>query len=131
MCLSVKICLDFARVFSFWICLCKIINKLIIMNTFYVKAHDRLAELERESLAQLAALESALGMAREERDAAAESKRAVEEEVATLRRVVNDQKRESRSRQSILEEKIQELISRGAQPDLSNNLGLNNLYFNL
>lgn len=63
-------------------------------------------------------------MARAERDAAAESKRTVEEEVATLRRVVNDQKRESQSRQFMLEEKIQELISRGAQPDLSNNLGL-------
>lgn len=61
-------------------------------------------------------------MARAERDAAAESKRVVEEEVATLRRVVNDQKRESQSRQSMLEEKIQELISRGAQPDLSNKL---------
>lgn len=89
-------------------------------NNFYFKAHDRLTELERESLAQLASLEGALGMARAERDAAAESKRAVEEEVATLRRVVNDQKRESQSRQSMLEEKIQELISRGAQPDLSN-----------
>lgn len=75
-------------------------------------------------MAQLAALESALGMARAERDAAAESKRTVEEEVATLRRVVNDQKRESQSRQFMLEEKIQELISRGAQPDLSNNSNL-------
>lgn len=90
----------------------------------FIQAHDRLAELERESLAQLAALESSLGMARAERDAAAESKRTVEEEVATLRRVVNDQKRESQSRQFMLEEKIQELISRGAQPDLSNNLYL-------
>lgn len=59
-------------------------------------------------------------MARSERDAAAESKRVVEEEVATLRRVVNDQKQESQSRQSMLEEKIQELILRGAQPELSN-----------
>lgn len=76
--------------------------------------------MERESLAQVATLESALGMVRAERDAAAESKRVVEEEVATLRRVVNDQKQESQSRQSMLEEKIQELISRGAPPDLSN-----------
>lgn len=78
-------------------------------------------------MAQLAQLESALGMARQERDAAAESKRVVEEEVATLRRVVNDQKQESQSRQSMLEGKIQELISRGAQPDLSKNCV--NVYF--
>jgi len=68
-------------------------------------------------------------MARAERDAAAESKRVVEEEVATLRRVVNHQKQESQSRQSMLEEKIQELILRGGQPDLSNNYDLPNLCF--
>lgn len=68
-------------------------------------------------------------MARAERDAAAESKRVVEEEVATLRRVVNDQKQESQSRQSMLEEKIQELISRGTHPDLGNNYDLLNLCF--
>lgn len=61
-------------------------------------------------------------MARAERDAVAEGKRVVEEEVATLRRVVNDHKQESQSRQSMLEEKIQELISRGAPPDLSNKI---------
>jgi len=68
-------------------------------------------------------------MARQERDAAAESKRVIEEEVTTLRRVVNDQKQESQSRQSMLEGKIQELISRGAQPDLSKNLLYVNLIF--
>ncbi|XP_050546800.1 formin-like protein [Daktulosphaira vitifoliae] len=101
------------------------LEKVETLEDELAHAHDRLGELERESLAQLAALESALGMARAERDAAAESKRAVEEEVATLRRVVNDQKRESQSRQSMLEEKIQELISRGgAHPDLSSSSGI-------
>lgn len=76
------------------------------------RAHERLAELERESLAQLAALESALGAARQERDEAAEGRRVIEEEVQTLRRVVNNQQRESQTRQSLLEEKIQELIAR-------------------
>ncbi|KAI5710086.1 hypothetical protein M8J75_005541 [Diaphorina citri] len=75
-------------------------------------AHERLAEFERESMAQLSALESALGAARAERDEAAQCKRAFEEEVATLRRVVNETQQESQSRQSMLEEKIQELISR-------------------
>lgn len=69
-------------------------------------------------------------MIRAERDAELESKRVVEEEVATLRRIVNDQKKESQSRQSMLEEKIQELISQGAQPEISNNLALVQLYFN-
>ncbi|KAI5752251.1 hypothetical protein M8J77_015180 [Diaphorina citri] len=63
-------------------------------------------------MAQLSALESALGAARAERDEAAQCKRAFEEEVATLRRVVNETQQESQSRQSMLEEKIQELISR-------------------
>ncbi|KAL1137587.1 hypothetical protein AAG570_009286 [Ranatra chinensis] len=74
-------------------------------------AHDRLAELESESLNQLAALEGALVEARSERDELLEGRRRVEEEVATLRRVVNDQRAESASRQSLLEDKIQELIS--------------------
>lgn len=78
----------------------------------FIQAHDRLTELERESLAQLATLESALGAARAERDELAESKRQIEEEVANLRRLVDDQKQESQNRQSMLEEKIQELIKR-------------------
>lgn len=76
------------------------------------QAHDRLTELEHESLAQLAALESALSTARAEREEALDSKRAIEEEVAHLRRLVDDQKQESQSKQSLLEEKIQELIQR-------------------
>uniref|UniRef100_A0A1B6DWK9 Formin-like protein n=1 Tax=Clastoptera arizonana TaxID=38151 RepID=A0A1B6DWK9_9HEMI len=75
-------------------------------------AHDRLVEVERESLAQLATLESALGEARAELDQKNEEHKRVEEEVQTLRRVVNDQKQESQSRLSMLEEKIQELKSR-------------------
>lgn len=60
----------------------------------------------------MANLESALGAARVERDEIVESKRIIEEEVAKLRRLVDDQKQESQSRQSMLEEKIQELIKR-------------------
>lgn len=63
-------------------------------------------------MAQLAALEGALGAAKSERDEILENKRIIEEEVANLRRLVDDQKQESQSRQSMLEEKIQELIKR-------------------
>lgn len=58
-----------------------------------------------------------------------EVRRRVEEEVATLRRVVNDQQQESQSRQSMLEEKIQELITRTLPRDSSkwkDNLSLSN-----
>lgn len=82
-------------------------------------AHERLGELERESLAQLTALESALGTARAERDEATQCKRAFEEEVATLRRVVNETQQESQCRQSMLEDKIQELITRTLPRDSS------------
>ena len=63
-------------------------------------------------MAQLATLEGALSTTRAERDDLAESKRQIEEEVANLRRLVDDQKQESQSRQSMLEEKIKELIER-------------------
>ncbi|XKL66225.1 hypothetical protein PGB90_009645 [Kerria lacca] len=88
------------------------LEKVAELEDELAQAHDRLAELERESLAQLANLESALGAARVERDEIVESKRIIEEEVAKLRRLVDDQKQESQSRQSMLEEKIQELIKR-------------------
>ncbi|XP_075237526.1 formin-like protein [Lycorma delicatula] len=89
-------------------------------------AHDRLSELERESLAQIANLESALTQARGERDELLEGRRRIEEEVATLRRTVNDQQQQSQSRQSMLEEKIQQLISRTGQPltDLNSSSGV-------
>ncbi|KAK7600967.1 hypothetical protein V9T40_008408 [Parthenolecanium corni] len=88
------------------------LEKVAELEDELAQAHDRLAELERESLAQLASLESALGAARSERDEILENKRIIEEEVANLRRLVDDQKQESQSRQSMLEEKIQELIKR-------------------
>lgn len=85
-----------------------------------LQAHDRLSSLERESLSQLAALESALGVARTELEEVLEGRRQVEEEVQTLRRVVSSQQKESQNRQSLLEDKIQELISR-TSPDSGNN----------
>ncbi|XP_066998237.1 formin-like protein [Anabrus simplex] len=72
-------------------------------------AHDRLAELERESLAKLAELETELGAVRAERDALMEDRRQVDEEVNTLRRAVMQQQQESQNRQSMLESKIMEL----------------------
>ena len=74
-----------------------------------LEAHERLAELEGESLAKLAQLETELGAVRAERDELLEGRRQVDEEVSTLRRAVMQQQQESQNRQSLLENKIMEL----------------------
>ncbi|XP_046745239.1 formin-like protein [Diprion similis] len=68
-------------------------------------AHDRMAELERESLAKLADLETELGATKIEYSDAVEARRIAEEELAALRR----QRQDSARRQSVLENKIIEL----------------------
>ncbi|XP_048508614.1 formin-like protein isoform X2 [Athalia rosae] len=68
-------------------------------------AHDRMAELERESLAKLADLETELGATKIEYSDAVEARRLAEEELAALRR----QRQDSARRQSVLENKIIEL----------------------
>lgn len=69
------------------------------------QAHDRMAELERESLAKLAELETELGATKVEYSEALEARRLVEEELAALKR----QRQDSARRQSVLENKIIEL----------------------
>ncbi|XP_066588389.1 formin-like protein isoform X2 [Prorops nasuta] len=68
-------------------------------------AHDRMAELERESLAKLAELETELGALKVEYADALESRRLIEEELRALKQ----QKQDSARRQSVLENKIIEL----------------------
>ncbi|KYN44580.1 hypothetical protein ALC56_01023 [Trachymyrmex septentrionalis] len=68
-------------------------------------AHDRMAELERESLAKLAELETELGAIKMDYAEALETRRSVEEELAALKR----QRQDSARRQSVLENKIIEL----------------------
>ena len=69
------------------------------------QAHDRMAELERESLAKLAELETELGALKVEYADAIEARRLAEEELTALKR----QKQDSARRQSVLENKIIEL----------------------
>lgn len=64
-----------------------------------------MTELERESLAKLAELETELGALKVEFTDLLESRRQVEEELAALKR----QKQDSARRQSVLENKIMEL----------------------
>lgn len=66
-----------------------------------------MAELERESLAKLAELETELGALKVEYADALEARRLVEEELAALKR----QRQDSARRQSVLENKIIELES--------------------
>lgn len=64
-----------------------------------------MAELERESLAKLAELETELQSIKTDYTEAIEARRKVEEDLAALKR----QKQDSAKRQSVLESKIMEL----------------------
>lgn len=64
-----------------------------------------MTELERESLAKLAELETELGTLKIEYTDLLESRRQIEEELVALKR----QKQDSARRQSVLENKIMEL----------------------
>ncbi|KAK9303760.1 hypothetical protein QLX08_004639 [Tetragonisca angustula] len=85
-------------------------------------AHDRMAELERESLAKLAELETELGALKVEYADAVEARRLAEEELTALKR----QKQDSARRQSVLENKIIELetltgtLTKGSSGNLRN-----------
>ena len=70
-----------------------------------LQAHDRMTELERESLAKLAKLETELGAIKTEYAEALDVRKLFEEELAALKR----QKQDSARRQSVLENKILEL----------------------
>ncbi|XP_034249251.1 formin-like protein [Thrips palmi] len=65
-------------------------------------AHDRLAASERECLCKLASLESELVQLRSERD-------EISAELQTLRRTAQQHQQDAHNRQSLLENKIQEL----------------------
>lgn len=64
-----------------------------------------MAEVERESLAKLAELETDFGALKVEHNEAVEARRIVEEELTAL----NRQRQDSARRQSVLESKIIEL----------------------
>lgn len=67
-----------------------------------LQAHDRLAASERECLCKLASLESELVQLRSERD-------EISTELQTLRRTAQQHQQDAHNRQSLLENKIQEL----------------------
>ncbi|KAJ3654739.1 hypothetical protein Zmor_013908 [Zophobas morio] len=73
--------------------------------------HERIQDVEHQALEKIAFLETELVQIRQERDELAEFKRHADEEVSTLRRVVQHHEQESKNRQSMFESKIAELES--------------------
>ncbi|KAJ8952122.1 hypothetical protein NQ318_018458 [Aromia moschata] len=71
--------------------------------------HERLQDTEHRALEKIANLETELIQVRQERDELAEIKKKADEEVSTLRRVVQHHEQESKNRQSMFESKIAEL----------------------
>ncbi|XP_059473363.1 formin-like protein [Neocloeon triangulifer] len=82
-------------------------------------AHDRLAEVERESLYKIAELETALANMRTERDELLNKWQSADHEVSTLRKQFNAKESESLKRQSLLESKIKELQASSLSGDNS------------
>lgn len=73
------------------------------------RAMDRVAETEREFLFKLSDLENELQTARRDREELLIGKKETDEEISTLRRVLQKHEQESKNRQSLLESKVLEL----------------------
>nr|CAH7767728.1 unnamed protein product [Callosobruchus chinensis] len=71
--------------------------------------HESLQDTEHRALEQIASLETELIQVRQERDDLLEVKKRADEEVSTLRRVVQHHEQESKNRQSMFESKMAEL----------------------
>lgn len=71
--------------------------------------HERIQNVEHQALEKIAFLETELVQTRQERDDMVEIKRRADDEVTTLRRVVQHHEQESKNRQSMFELKIAEL----------------------
>lgn len=71
--------------------------------------HERMQQLEHQALEQIATLQTEMIRISKERDDLLEVKKKTDEEVSTLRRVVQHHEQESKNRQSMFESKIAEL----------------------
>ncbi|KAF7272584.1 hypothetical protein GWI33_014642 [Rhynchophorus ferrugineus] len=78
--------------------------------------HERLYDVEQRALEKIGMLEADLIQIRQERDELLEFKKRADEEVSTLRRVVQHHEEESKNRQSIFESKIAELENNKTLP---------------
>ncbi|RZB40880.1 formin-like protein, partial [Asbolus verrucosus] len=85
------------------------LEKVAELEDELAQMHERIQDVEHQALEKIAFLETELVQIRQERDELAEFKRRADEEVSTLRRVVQHHEQESKNRQSMFESKIAEL----------------------
>lgn len=83
--------------------------------------HERLQQVEHHALEKIATLETELIQVRHERDELLEVKKRADEEVSTLRRVVQHHEQESKNRQSMFESKLAELENKSSSNDATSN----------
>ncbi|KAJ8930769.1 hypothetical protein NQ314_016403 [Rhamnusium bicolor] len=89
--------------------------------------HERLQDIEHRALEKIANLETELIQVRQERDDLVEVKRKADEEVSTLRRVVQHHEQESKNRQSMFESKMAELEHVSSLPRGTSMSGISDL----
>ncbi|CAH0555956.1 unnamed protein product [Brassicogethes aeneus] len=89
--------------------------------------HERLQQVEHQALEQIATLQTELIRVSKERDDIMEVKKKTDEEVTTLRRVVQHHEQESKNRQSMFESKIAELEHEKSLPRGSSLQGISDL----
>ncbi|CAG9862658.1 unnamed protein product [Phyllotreta striolata] len=99
------------------------LEKVTDLEDEIAQMHERLQDVEHSALEKIAGLETELKQARQERDELVEGKKKADEEVTTLRRVVQ----ESKNRQSMFESKMAELEHLSSLPRGSSMSGIADL----
>ncbi|XP_060529722.1 formin-like protein isoform X3 [Cylas formicarius] len=89
------------------------LEKVTELEDELAQMHERLQDIEHTALEKIAMLETDLIQTRQERDELLECKKRTDEEMSTLRRVVQHHEQESRNRQSMFESKIADLENVG------------------
>ncbi|CAG9819201.1 unnamed protein product [Phaedon cochleariae] len=92
------------------------LEKVSELEDEVAQLHERLQDIEHQALEKIACLETALIQERQEKDELLEVKKQADEEVSTLRRVVQRHEQESRNRQSMFESKMAEMEGGGSMP---------------
>lgn len=82
------------------------LEKVSELEDELAQMHERLQEVEHQALEKIAHLETQLIQLRHEREELLEVKKRADEEVSTLRRVVQHHEQESKNRQSMFESKM-------------------------
>nr|XP_023011554.1 formin-like protein CG32138 isoform X1 [Leptinotarsa decemlineata] len=103
------------------------LEKVSELEDEVAQMHERLQEVEYQALEKIANLETELIQVRQERDELVEVKKRSDEEVSTLRRVVQHHEQESKNRQSMFESKIAELEHVSSLPRGSSMSGISDL----